>query len=110
MEAVDVALDDIQHVCAKAMTPDGDCVAPTDLLCEAMERTARACFEASASPTLCNELMDAVSDHVEKRALGAKTAKIVSTFCEATCEGKQKDLRWSDVRAAILGGVCRGAL
>jgi hypothetical protein len=106
MEAIDVALDDVHHVCASAMTPDGDCYAPTALLCDAIDHTARACFEASAEPTRCNELMDAVTAHVKARSLGDKTAKTISAICESTCEERQKQHRWSDTRNAVIGRMC----
>lgn len=105
MEAIDVALDDIARICKNAMNADGDCVAPTAIICDAMERTARACFEASAEPTRCNVLMDTVSEHVGARSLGAPTARVVASFCEAVCEVKQQGHRWAEARAT-LDRVC----
>ncbi len=106
--AVDDAIDDIARICANAMTADGDCVAPTPLLCEAMERTARACFDTSAEPTRCNELMDSVTERVQKRGLGARTAKVVASFCEASCEVRQANRPWESAKKA-LDGVCGGS-
>ena len=103
--SIDDAIDDIARICANAMTADGDCVAPTALLCEAMDRTAHACFDNSAEPTRCSELMESVADRIKHRGLGEKTARVVSSFCEATCEVRQGGHAWELAKKA-LDGVC----
>jgi hypothetical protein len=92
----------IAQLCGSA----NECAAPKGTVCDAMFRTAHACFEASQGRTDCSAFEASLEHDLLQRGVGAAVQLRVAKLCEATCEAHGQGTPWDDVSHALELTIC----
>jgi hypothetical protein len=90
-------LEAIAQLCGAS----NDCAASKGTVCDAMFRTAHACFEASQGRTDCPAFEASIEHDLLQRGVGATLQLRVAKLCQAACDAHGQGTPWDDVSHAL---------